>query len=109
MQVFKNIGNWIWPVGAIALLLFFTPIGGMVNALVSGCLVLVAAYLILSALLGLLSFKDWTDTEHWQGIAKRVAGGVAVFLVAAAMYTILPTPPLGSRNDFCVETRSNPC
>jgi len=109
MGILKAIGNWIWPVGAAALLLLFTPIGSIVNGIVSGCLVLASGYLFLSAILELFSFKDWGDAEHWTGIVKKLAGGAALLVVVAVLMTILPSPPLGSRNDFCVETRSNPC
>jgi hypothetical protein len=105
-------GNWILPVVGVLALLLFTPIGGIINFIFIGAAMLGALALAGWAALDLLSFRDYNYLPHWKGIGLKIAGVVGLLLFAITLKAVLPSPPaslLTNHDDYCVETRSNPC
>jgi ABC-type uncharacterized transport system permease subunit len=109
MEMVHKYGKALLWFGVVLLALLFTPVGGIVNLFVSGGALIGAVILFFSALFELLSFRDWNYGPYWRGIGLKLAGTVGLLLLAFICMSILPKPPISGSNDFCIETRSNPC
>ena len=79
-------------------LLFFTPIGGIVQTIIGGGSIIGAAILIFNAVFDSDSLKDF-------GI--KLGGAVALLALALLVSVALPSLPRSGGSDICWDGRAN--
>lgn len=91
------------------LLLFFTPVGGFVNYILSGTLILLAIGFALAAIIELFDFSNLFTRSHIKKILFRLLVAFICIFLGVIINLVLPNDYRPSPAGDCIETRNRFC
>ncbi|QND32415.1 hypothetical protein HB772_09115 [Sinorhizobium meliloti] len=80
-------------IGFAVFAVFFTPVGGVINLVVSGICLFGGGYLAVTAIGMALDFKNYGYPPHIKEMLLRFGGATIAGAVILAVNFVLPAPP----------------